>query len=256
MDSPQFQAHADLEQKHWWFLGRRAIVASLLHQLVPAGQGSKILDVGCGTGGMTAYLSKEYACTGIDPSAEGIAFARTRFADCTFIQGNAPEDARTEIGEAQAVLLLEVLEHVEQDVQFVQSLLGAMKPGAYLIAMAPADPSLWSPHDAGFGHYRRYTEHTFRALWNGEQVEELLVSHCNTRLYPLAKLIRFLAKLKGSAWGPGNTDLALPMKPINTLLAKIFHSEAVPLLHALEAKTPTGWNTGVSVIGVLRKSGK
>ncbi len=260
MDSPQFQVHADLEQKHWWFLSRRHIVATLLRELVPPQNFPPVVDVGCGTGGVTAFLSTEYACTGIDPSTEGIAFAKQRFtqrvpfgAASRFINGNAPADVLPQMQEAKAVLLLEVLEHVEQDKAFVHDLLAAMQPGACFIVMAPADPKLWSPHDAGFGHYRRYTEQTFRALWNGEPVEELLVSMCNTRLYWLAKFVRFLARLKGSAWGPGDTDLALPMRPINWLLTKIFSSEAQPLLQSMRTKKPTNWKKGVSIIAVLRK---
>ena len=253
MDSPQFHVHAVIEQSHWWFLGRRHIVKTLLNELVPPHGKPPIVDIGCGTGGVTAFFSNEYACTGIDPSAEGIAFAKERFPASQFINGNAPADVLPQMRDAKAVLLLEVLEHVKQDKAFVHDLIAAMQPGAYFIVMAPADPSMWSPHDAGFGHYRRYTDHTFRALWEGEPVEEMLVSMCNTRLYWLAKFVRFLARLKGSAWGPGDTDLATPPGPINTLLAKIFMSEAATLLRAMRTKTPTGRTKGVSIIAVLRK---
>ncbi len=254
MDLAQFQVHADLERSHWWFLGRRHLVKALLNRLVPAGQGRPIVDVGCGTGGVTDFFSKDYACTGIDPTEEGISFAKQRFPHARFIRGNAPEDVQTELAAADAVLLLEVLEHVEQDRAFVQSLLAAMKPGAVFVTMAPADKSLWSPHDAGFGHYRRYDDAGFRALWAGAPVEELLVSPCNSHLYLLAKLVRFLARKKGSAWGPGDTDLAQPIAPVNALLAAIFRAEAGPLLRAMDTRSAPPFRKGVSLIAVLRKT--
>ncbi len=254
MDLAQFQVHADLEQKHWWFLGRRHLVATLLHELVPPGQGKKLVDVGCGTGGVTAFFSREYSCTGVDPSPDGIAFAKRRFPECSFVQGNAPEAVKQQIGEADAVVLLEVLEHVEQDRDFVQSLLAAMKSGAVFITMAPADPTMWGPHDAGFGHFRRYDERTFRALWQGANTSELLVSHCNTHLYPLAKTVRFLSRLKGSAWGPGNTDLALPAAPVNRAMASLFRAEAPRLKALLRKERKTGYRFGVSLMAVPRKT--
>lgn len=57
MQLPQFQVHADLEERHWWFLGRRAIFRALLTQAVPPSRDRLILDVGCGTGGQYGGIS-------------------------------------------------------------------------------------------------------------------------------------------------------------------------------------------------------
>jgi SAM-dependent methyltransferase len=254
MQLPQFQVHAAIEETHWWFRARRRIVQGLIHELLPPNTGKKILDVGCGTGGMTAYLSGDYAMTGIDPAEEAISFARTRFPQCTFMRGYAPDDVRKECSEADMVLLLEVLEHVEHDRDFVQDLIASMKPGAFLMMFAPADMSLWGPHDRGFEHFRRYdSADELRRTWSGAQVEELLVSYCNTRLYPVAKTARILARLKGSAWGPGNTDLATPPGPANTILEWAFRGELTRLKKALH-RQGRPFSHGVSLMAILRKT--
>lgn len=252
MRLPQFQAHAALEEFHWWFLGRRSVIRELLHTILPPSQKVSLIDVGCGTGGLTAFLSKEYTCIGIDPSHDGITFARSRFPSYTFIHGYAPKDITDAFWKADGILLIEVLEHVKEDVTFVHELIKEMKPGAILLMMAPADMALWGPHDIAFEHERRYDEERLRATWRGQPVDELLVSFCNSRLYPLVKLLRVLSRWKGHAWGEGGTDIALPARPLNALLRWIFQGESTRLVRALRNKR-WGYTRGVTLVAVLRK---
>ena len=218
MQLPQFQVHAEVEDKHWWFLARREILRTVLHKIALPSKEKMILDVGCGTGGNTNALSDEYHCIGIDPIPEAIQFAMDRYPQVTFTCGYAPEDVPVEMASADVVLLMDVLEHIEDDFFFVSSLLSYMKPGAHLVCMAPADPTLWSAHDKGFEHYRRYTTDRLRLLWKDLPVQERLVSYCNSRLYPLVKL----ARLRKKALGPNDTDLSLPAQPINQVFQWIF----------------------------------
>lgn len=257
MQFPQFEAHAAMEDKHWWFLARREILRALLHAVVPPknldGTRPRLMDVGCGTGGLTNFLSDEYDVTGIDPSDDAIAFARQKFPRCRFVHGKAPEDVRDECTGADGILLIEVLEHVEHDIPFVHALIASMKPGAVLIMMAPADPSLWGPHDDAFEHYRRYKGvGGFRKLWDGRPVDELLVSSFNARLYPLVKTMRSLSRARGKSWGKGGTDIDVPIPPINAIFQKIFAGEAPRLLRTLKTGTG-GYRKGVSVVAMLRR---
>ena len=252
MQLPQFQTHADLEESHWWFLGRRSVIRELLHVLLPPKKQISLIDVGCGTGGLTAFLSDEYTCLGIDPSPDGIAFARKRFPFCTFVHGYAPQDIADTFTRADGILLVEVLEHVKEDISFVHELIAQMKPGAILLIMAPADMALWGPHDIAFEHERRYDEERLRATWKGQPVRELLVSFCNARLYPLVRLLRVLSRWKGRAWGEGGTDITLPARPLNALLSRIFRGEARRLVQALHGKQ-SGYPHGVTLIAILQK---
>jgi len=251
MQLPQFQVHAATEEKHWWFTARREIFLALLKDVLPPSNEHLLIDVGCGTGGNTAAFGREYRCMGIDPIPEAIAFAQEKFPQQEFRTGSAPDDAQEEAAQADAVLLLDVLEHVEDDTGLVRKLLSHVKPGAYLLMMAPADPSLWSPHDEGFEHFRRYDLESFRALWTNLSVEEKLVSYCNTRLYPVVKALRLLSRWTGRAWGPSDTDLAVPVAPLNALLHWVFAGEKRHLLRALHKKA-LPYKRGVSVLALLR----
>ncbi|MDD5623339.1 MAG: class I SAM-dependent methyltransferase [Candidatus Peribacteraceae bacterium] len=251
MDLPQFALHAALEEHHWWFAGRRAILRVLLEELLPPDGTHLLIDVGCGTGGITAALSPAYRCIGIDPIPEAIAQAQRRFPTSTYRVGYAPKDV-PEMREADGVLLMDVLEHLPDDFRVVSEILAAMKPGALLFLMAPADLSLWGQHDRGFNHERRYDLPRLRRLWQGLPVEELLASSCNTRLYPLAKAARALSRMMGRSWGGADTDLSLPPRPLNALLTRIFAREAKRLLGVLRGKARP-YRRGISVFAVLRR---
>lgn len=252
MQLPQFQVHADLEERHWWFLGRRDIVRALAAQAVAPSMDRLVVDVGCGTGGNTVLLHDHYTCVGIDPSLDAIAFARQRFPAVEFRHGEAPQDCRDLLQRADIVLLLDVLEHVKDDFALVSQLLGAMKPDAYLLIAAPGDPDLWGPHDRGFEHERRYSLSRFRMLWQGLCAEECVCSALNARLYPVAKIARLLTRFLGRSFGPKQTDLSLPPRPVNALLRWIFSGESKRLLRAWQ-HGGTVYRHGVSMVALLRR---
>jgi SAM-dependent methyltransferase len=252
MQLPQFQVHADIEERHWWFLGKCDLIVALLKEVLRGQAAPFVLDTGCGTGGSTAAINRTFCCVGVDPIPEAITYARTRFPEVEFHVGSVPQDCSDLLADADAVLLLDVLEHVEDDFHFVSSILAAMKPGALLLLMAPHDPALWGPHDRGFEHYRRYTLPRLRMLWAGLPVTELLLSTCNARLYPLAKVARFLTRLLGHSFGPSSTDLSLPPWPVNPLFRWIFAGERHRLLRALKGQG-RGYAHGVSAIALLRR---
>ncbi len=173
MQSDQFQLHAIIEEKHWWFLGRRKIMCDLIQRITPASQAVTIADIGCGTGGNIAALSQSYSCIGIDPSDEAIRFATSRFPHVRFIC-NSVSAVLAELKEyVQLFLLMDVLEHIPYDVAFLSDLLMTAKPNTYFLITVPADLSLWSEHDVSFGHYRRYDLKHLEQLCKAGDVKHL-----------------------------------------------------------------------------------
>lgn len=253
MEADQFRLHAELEERHWWFRGRRRILGELVRRIWPQ-QGGALIDIGCGTGGNIAAFARTYRCLGIDPSPEAIHLARARFPGVEFICGSPPLELGEAGGASRLFLLMDVLEHVPDDAAFLAGVWRMLRPGDQLLLTVPADRSLWSIHDASYGHYRRYDPAQLERAWAGLPVERRLLSYFNARLYPLVKIARALSRLRRRPWGRAGTDLKLPARPINYLLEGLFAGEARVLVELLEGKRSRGYRQGVSLLALLRRT--
>jgi SAM-dependent methyltransferase len=250
MRTDQFELHDRIEETHWWFCARRAIVLSLLRECVPPGE--RVLEIGCGTGGNLKDFSREYRVSGCDVSAEAVQRARKRCPDLDIRSIRELPDCADFFQDAKAFLLLDVLEHVEADRAFLAQGAALMPRGSTLIATVPANPALWSAHDVSFGHLRRYDMKTFSDLWRNLPLHCRLASYYNHRLYPLVRLVRRISRRRGAATGLAGTDFTEMSAPLNRLLLRIFARESRRLVGALRgARRP--YRSGASLIAVLEK---
>lgn len=253
MREAQFDLHAELEQRHWWFLGRRRIIGRLLRRIAEPGVGHRIVDWGCGTGANLAALVEEYRGIGFDPSPRAIELARRRFPGLELAVLEQGSLERPELREAACLLLLDVLEHVDEDVALLAALVERLPRGAHLILTVPADPRLWSEHDVTFGHRRRYELGSLTRLWSELPVEVRLCSCFNARLYPLIFAVRAISRRRGRASGRGGTDFGAMPGPLNRFLANLFAGEASPLLRGLDRRGEPVYRRGTSLIAILRR---
>lgn len=254
METAQFRLHADIEQRHWWFVARRMIIRDLLAASLPAAADRLVVDIGCGTGANLASLASHYRCLGVDSSPEAVALAQQRFPAVEFRTGRAPEVIGTAWPDVRAVLLMDVLEHVAEDHAMFASIWQAAPKSCLFVVTVPADPRLWSPHDEAFGHFRRYTSDRLIDLWRALSAQTLLVSHFNARLLPLIRWARRLARFKGRAGGQAGTDFRMPARWINSLLTRVFYGESRHLLAVLSGRRPKGYRAGASLVAVLQKT--
>ncbi len=249
MNAEEFEAHARVEDHHWWFVGRRRIIATLV-RAVGDGMRVSVADIGCGTGGNAAALHDSgHDVIGLDPSPVAIDLARRRYPSLEFIHTDEPSRARAHLARGGIALLADVLEHVEDDRRLLGRVIDALPPGGHVLITVPADPALWSGHDVAFGHHRRYDVAMLSALWSGLPVDVRLVSHFNARLHPVIAAFRRLRRR--SAPGPGG-DLRAPALGINALLTRVFAGESRRLALALDTGIPPH-HRGVSLITVLRR---
>jgi SAM-dependent methyltransferase len=243
--------HARLESDHWWFVARRYIVTRVLCEVLPPTRDLRVIDVGCGTGATVAGLAEHYSCLGVDPDPNAIRLARERFPDCDFIQGAVPEALDELAGRADGFLLMDVLEHIEDDRLFLRKLVSMAMPGALFLITVPALPELWSPHDVALGHHRRYTDDSLEELLGDAAIHSLMVSYFNARLYPVIHLWR---RVKAFAASDGEeSDLGHVPQPFNQILEKIFSGEARRLVRKLRGKDVRGYHKGVSLMAVAKK---
>ena len=252
MKDEVFELQASLEESHWWFLGRRSILHSLLAAILPPHSGGTVIDIGCGTGGNIASLAEGYRCVGLEPAPAALALARRRYPSVQFVAGGDPALVAEFVTPGTVILLTDVLEHVVDDFLLFSQVLAIMPPGSHVLLTVPANPALWSPHDVALAHYRRYDIARLRLVWHQLPVREHLVTPFNARLYPLVRLRRALAALSGTSSGSRGTDLSLPPAPLNRLLAAVFAGERIPLVRALDRATAP-FRSGVSLLALLER---
>lgn len=249
MNDAEFEAHAQVEDHHWWFVGRRRIIATLV-RAIGSGMRQSVADIGCGTGGNAAALQDcGHDVIGIDPSAVAIGLARERFPKVAFINTADPAAVRAHLASGGVAILADVLEHVRDDRALLKQVIDVIPSGGHVLITVPADPALWSPHDVAFGHHRRYDVASLSALWSDAPVEARLLSPFNARLQPVIAGVRRLRR--HAALRPGG-DLRPPVRGINALLARIFAGEWHGLVDAIDTGHAPH-RRGVSLVAILRR---
>lgn len=164
---------------------RRWLVLNVLHsELSP---GSRILEVGCGLGELAFTLAEQgYNVDACDLSVRAIQSAQSRFKigrQPNFFVADATSFCAP--GQYDAILCLEVLEHVLDDAAMVRNLVDSLKPGGVLICSVPHNMVLWTLSDEAMGHLRRYTCQEMLALL---EAAGLSVKRLFTWGYPLVKI--------------------------------------------------------------------
>ena len=145
--------------------------------------GSRLLEVGCGVGGILSQLTPRDFVMGIDIEEEEVDFARRRFAGKTGfefalmdIAALSNEDRATlKSHEFDTVLCINVLEHIKDDAGAVEAMADVLVPGGALAILVPAHPGLYGHYDEMDGHFRRYTKSGLRDVLvrSGLAVERL-----------------------------------------------------------------------------------
>lgn len=246
MEDTLFSTFAEVEDRHWWFLARREIVCAVAQRALPVG--SRVLDLGCGTGFVLERLQQRYRAYGLDVSHIALELCRKR--GLSQVSLGSPEDLSAVDGcRFQGVFLLDVLEHLDDDTAALRQISEVLSPGGAAIITVPAFMFLWSRHDEINQHRRRYTRRTLADLLHrsGFQLEQ--VSYFNSYLFPLAVAARLAGGLLGQ-YAPGG--LGVPPAPLNALLRRMFVSERSRLIRS---NGRGGFPFGVSLLAVGRRKG-
>lgn len=248
MDAALQHQFAELERRHWWFQGRRKVLASVLRQhLRQQGPGSTplIFDIGCGTGEMVDMLREFGSVWAMDASPEAVAYCRERFGPEVEVRlGSVPHDLPSPCS-TQVVTAFDVIEHLDDDLEALRCIHVALVPGGTLVVTVPAFQFLWGPHDVLSHHRRRYTAARLRRRLeeSGFVVDRL--SYFNTWLFPVVAATRIGRRLTGEK--APRSDFRMPSRWLNRLLCGLFCSEG-RMLRA--GNLPFG----VSILAVCTKS--
>ncbi|UYV15392.1 class I SAM-dependent methyltransferase [Porphyrobacter sp. ULC335] len=241
MELAAYQSLRASQDRHWWFVGRRRIVAQLISMFVPLPANARVLEAGCGYGGNLAMLDKLGEVQAFEFNDDARAHAANLLRR-PVAYGRLPDKIGFDNDRFDLIAMLDVLEHIDDDVASLRTLGERLAPGGALLLTVPAVPWLWSDHDVLHQHKRRYTRALLAERLHAAGFEIAGIGYFNTLLFPLALAQRLIARLVGA----GGVDHAVPPEPLNALMTGIFSLEV-----GLLGRIP--FPIGLSLFAVARK---
>ncbi|MEV4324867.1 class I SAM-dependent methyltransferase [Microbispora rosea] len=162
MEATDIRRTVELEDRHWWYRERRAMLARELRRLGPPGTA---LDIGAAGGGNTRVLVEHgWDALAADYSETAVELALRR--GLRAIHADACDLPLP--GESfDLVLAFDVLEHIEDDHTAARELVRVLRPGGRALITVPCDMALWSAHDVASFHFRRYAREELTDLLRG-----------------------------------------------------------------------------------------
>ncbi len=185
MEGTEVRKLTELEDRHWWYRERRAIVARALRGLRPG----TALDVGAAGGGNTRVL-QAHGLAGGGPGVRRGRRPRVRRArDPGGARGRHPAAARARRASTSCVAY-DVLEHLVDDAAAAKGVFQLLRPGGTFLVAVPCDMRLWSAHDEAVDHVRRYERDELLGLLTGAGFEIAEVRSWMVLLRPAVRLRR------------------------------------------------------------------
>lgn len=198
MEAIALATYAKLESYYWWWVGRRAVIASVMAKHFGGRSDLKLLDWGCGPGGNFPVLQGYGTVLGVDASPEALRFCREAGYGNVRQAGTVAEFvAAYPERNYDVISVFDVVEHIEGDVQFLHELTALLKPGGRLLITVPAYQFLWSELDVAVSHVRRYTRGQITRTVRSAGYEIVRASYFISLMAPLIIVFRLLGHLTG-----------------------------------------------------------
>lgn len=220
MDRIVYDRMAAHDTTHWWYRARREVLADYLKRWGKLPRNARILEIGCGTGHNLPMLARfgEVDAIEIDESARVLASERlgkpVGSSPLPELNGVAP-------GSYDLVAVLDVIEHVEDDIGALRAMAKCLKPGGKILITVPAHQWMWSAHDVVNHHKRRYSKPTLIAALRASGLRWRKMRWFNSLLFPAAVAARMAGKLRRK----DDSDDSPPAKPLNMVFEAVFRLE-------------------------------
>jgi SAM-dependent methyltransferase len=206
MEADEYRKLADVEDQMWYFHALHGHIERALARSLPGK--AKVLDAGCGTGGLIRRLSgrhSDWQWTGIDLEPIACELARERVSAHSTGSASSPQAGQgAEIhrgsitalpfaeGTFDAVVSADVLYHVDDDEAALRQFFRVLRPGGIAVINVPAYRWLWSYHDTATHSRRRYERTEVLAKLNAAGFVCAHATHWNALPLPLVIVRRKL----------------------------------------------------------------
>jgi SAM-dependent methyltransferase len=218
MDLAAYAVEAEVEETHWWFVGRRSLFGREIAGL-GLSKDAPVLDVGTSTGTNLRMLAElgYRRVVGLDLSDEAIRFCTAK--GLGVVRRGDVRDLPFEDASFDLVLATDIVEHVEEDRLALSEIARVLAPGGSAVITVPAFQSLWGIQDEVSHHLRRYRLPVLRNAVEAAGLRPMRCFHFNYLLFVpiwLARQILRVFNIKVSSESQVNTAL------LNALLSRVF----------------------------------
>ncbi len=183
-----------LEQSYWWHVSKRRLISRWLDQFAPAP--GLVIEGGIGSAGnLLSFQQRGYQVAGLDIMPEAVAYGKERGIENVQVHDlhqTWPFEEQT----ADAVVMLDVIEHVQSPEQVLKHAACVLKQNGLLVLTVPAYQWLYGDWDRALGHYRRYTKKQLLKQTAQSGFEVLKITHWNSFTLPAALGIRTWQKIR------------------------------------------------------------
>jgi SAM-dependent methyltransferase len=234
----------NVEDSHWWFVGRRAILESFLEDINKsqiANHKSQILDVGCGTGANLEMLAQFGDAEGVDVSDDALEFCKLKGLK---VHKGLAESLPFADESFDLVTALDVVEHLDDDIAGLKEMNRVMKADGKTLIFVPAFMWLWGVQDDISNHRIRYTREQIVDRLNAAGFKIERATYANITFFLPILLGRFLMKITGIKPESENN---VNVSALNGIFGKVFSSEKYWL-------KKSNFPFGVSIVIVAKKA--
>lgn len=143
--------------------------------------GDDPIEIGSGIGDYAAELApgrRSFTATEADPGR--LAVLAERFADDPVVRVRELSLPCEQTGDYSGLVMLNVLEHIADDVAALRSAAGLVRPGGAVVVFVPAFPAAMSRFDRLIGHYRRYTRRSLHAALDAAELDIQRLHYVNS----------------------------------------------------------------------------
>lgn len=234
-----------VQNHHWWWLGREKIIETLIEKFVDLNRKLSIADVGCGFGANISMLRQYGDVTGLELNDEAIKTVKERWGESVqTVNWKSPDSLNTRFN---FMLLADVLEHIPDDKGAIDWIHQHLDSGGYSLITVPGHQFLWTQMDEVLDHHRRYNRKTLLKLID-DRFEVVYFSYYNMFLFPVKTCFVFFDRVMRKLFpnAPKHSYNDIPHPFINSLFKHILMAEASIIRRAVVP-------FGVSLICLIRK---
>jgi ubiquinone/menaquinone biosynthesis C-methylase UbiE len=230
------------EASHFWFRGFRRFVSPLLEDVAAGRHDLRLIDCGCGTGSNLRLLRPYGRAIGFDLTVGGSATAQqagwsVARADITRI----PFASNT----FDIATSFDVFQCIDADADAIGEMTRIIKPGGAVVLTVAALEFLRGDHSEAWQEVRRYTPARARRLLEQAGLRPERVSYMFASTFPLMLAVRAGQRMLRPFRAPRHdTDIAVPVAPVNALLSAVVSAEA-----SLSRRVPMPIGSSLLIVG-------